>query len=79
MARCKRTFDFWGYGDVRRQPHVVVYSKKSTNKVYNKGLGMDIITHATSETSETFRKNRTLRRFCTTIYGKNGEVPTPPV
>ena len=39
---------------------------------------MDIITHATSETSETFVKNRTLRRFCTTIYGKDGEVPTPP-
>ena len=39
---------------------------------------MDIITHATSENLETFVKNRTLRRFCTTIYGKDGEVPTPP-
>ena len=36
MARCKRTCDFRGYGDVRRQPHVAVYSRKSTNKVYNK-------------------------------------------
>ena len=39
---------------------------------------MDIITHATSETSETKQKSRTYRRFVTTIYGKDGDIPTPP-
>lgn len=40
--------------------------------------GLAIITQATSETSETKVKNRTFRRFVTTIYGKDGAVPVPP-
>jgi len=40
--------------------------------------GLAIITQATSETSETKSKNRTFRRFVTTIYGKDGTVPVPP-
>lgn len=39
---------------------------------------MDIITHATSATSATGRKNSPIRRFCTTIFGLDGAEPTPP-